>query len=244
MRALSFIFVSVIVLASIGLGTVGKADELIAALSVASAAALLSGYFVLGSSRTRFSATIPSLRQVSRNDAGAHGILRFLGRSLPGGDTDHVVFHVKPHGIEKLFSAIGFSILLAILNHGMNPQHDVAGIFVAELSTVFCLIAVVKPCFSWYAERHLLNDANAVFTANYSAAGSSLYSGTKYSFVDPSGLYRGGESRELDSSWTKGELVLVFYDKRNPDRSRANFGLRYHTLDWPAEAASAAALSQ
>jgi hypothetical protein len=84
----------------------------------------------------------------------------------------------------------------------------------------------------WYQERHLLSEANVVFTRSYAKRSSSLYGGTTYSFLDQEGQYRGGENREAQSQWKHGEWLLVFYDRRNPDRNRANFGLRFHELQW------------
>ena len=146
--------------------------------------------------------------------------------------------------MDRILFGIVCGLGLAYWNHtSYDPQHNVAGLFAAEISAVAVLTLAYKPCLTWFLERHLLNDADTVFTWNYQSNKMNFY-GTSYSysFHDEQGEFRGGASSKFPSAWKDGEVILIFYDKRNPDRSRANFGFQFHELSWETPASAAASL--
>jgi hypothetical protein len=243
MKALGAIFYWTVVLIGMGLGASGNADKLILAICAFSAAVLLSRYFVFGPNGKVLTVTLPSLHHLSPEASlEAKHAFRFLGKALPLGDARIISLRLTRRNIGRVWGAIPFGLLLAFWNHGSNqPGHDAGGVFGAELAVVLCITMILNPAFQWFAECHLLNDARAVFTGNYVSRGSSLYDRTKYSFIDDQGDYRGGERKVVPSPWSNGELALVFYDPKNPDRNTANFGLRYTEVQWATLAEVAAA---
>jgi hypothetical protein len=148
MRALGVVLYIAIVLGSMGLGATGHADKLILALCIAASAALISGYVVLPSRQNAVGVPIPSIHQLSSEEAAeVRAASFFLGRQLPLGDARSVSFRLCTHRVRRLANGIAGGLMLAGVNYWMNATgHDVTNVFVAELSTAYCLISIVLPC--------------------------------------------------------------------------------------------------
>jgi len=242
MKGLQLVVYWALVLVGMGLGANGDAYNLIFAICAFACLVLLSGYFVFRPAGKVLALSIPSIHALKVEEADVvRQAFGFLGKSLPLGDTRTIYLRVARRNVGTIWCLIPVGLLLAVWNHGSsNPGHDVGGVFGAELAVVFCVGAIVGSALRFFFECYLLNDSRAVFTRDY-VPGGGFYSGLQFSFLDEAGNYRGGEDRLVASQWQQGELALVFYDRKNPDRNRANFGLRYHEVQWATVAEVAAA---
>jgi hypothetical protein len=239
MRLLGMIVLIAIILSSIALGAIGEADKLVYALCLVSAGIVISGYAVLNPKRAQLTVVLPSIHQLTSSEAARlRDHCSFLGQPLPLGETRTAVFRLTTRKTSRIWMGIALGLAFAFLNRDLDPHRDVAALLLSEFFTCLILVGVLVPSVQWFRERHLLNDARFVFATSYGTQ-TSLKTATRYAFVDHERQYRGGQCRAFASNWKPGELALVFYDQKNPDRNRANFGFFFHELHWGTPAAQA-----
>ncbi len=240
MRVVRLIFVLLVILAATGVAGYGIGPLWLFALCLVPIGIMVSGYFVMSPKRVRFSMGLPSIHHLSVEQAkDLRSRTRFLGRSLPLGETRSVNFRVVTRNTHRVWSAIGSGLIVSYFYSKLyRPREDLGQLLFAEVCSCLVLLGVVLPSLQWFRERHLLNDAAFVFAREYGAK-RSLRSPVRYAFVDHEGNYRGGQCREFASNWQRGEVALVFYDRKKPDRNRANFGFFFHELRWEMPAAQA-----
>jgi hypothetical protein len=244
MKALGTFFFCTIVLVSLMMGSHGEADVLVYALTALSFCVFVSAYFVLSATGSMLSVRIPSVHEFKPDDTSElNEASRLLGRALPLGDTRIIDLQLGTRYIYRILGGFLLGVLLGWFLHVVkSPHKSVLDIVLAELATIICMLRVMKPCVEFFAERHLLHDSATTLAANYSLRLNPLYSGAWYSFIDEHDLFRGGTCRLFRSDWSQGELAVVFYDKTDPDRNIANFGLHYHVLLWPAASVASSAV--
>jgi hypothetical protein len=193
---------------------------------------ILAGFAVLPSSKSSFHVSVPLSRASESRDTTADGV-RFWGQLfVPAGFNRRLSFEIETSSWTTLWvvAALSVAALLAFASSSVPMLLPLSPDYEKYPALYFAMYLALVPLgigIAWFGERLFLRSAIAAFGTVQVIQRRRFARWVQYEFKDLEEGIRGSVEPAGTIS-DNDQLLLLFFDPRNPDKSKPALSLSFH----------------